>query len=152
MYARTKATGEVTAAPHLTIRTSIIGPEIRANRIGLMDWFLGQPAGMAVQGYLHTLWNGVTTLELAQAIAYAVQHPHVTGLVHLTSPRVVSKYELLQLLRQIFAKDVSITPAAQPHLDRTLKASRTDWQYVSADYPEMLAELKAWMAAHEIAN
>lgn len=38
VYAISKSLGEVQKPGHLTIRTSIIGPEIRSGGIGLMDW------------------------------------------------------------------------------------------------------------------
>ena len=37
-YAQTKALGEVTYNNHVTLRTSIIGPELKDNGIGLFHW------------------------------------------------------------------------------------------------------------------
>jgi len=143
-YARTKAIGEVHDPRHLTIRTSIIGPEIRESGIGLLRWFLGQKG--TVDGYANVLWNGVTTLELARAVEYAARRPEIGGLVHLTAPRVVSKLELLGLFREAFGRyDVAIRPAEEPRIDRTLVRERTDFGYMPPDYPEMLAELAEWM-------
>ncbi|MDF2645366.1 MAG: family oxidoreductase, partial [Paenibacillus sp.] len=73
VYARTKALGEIIDDRHLTIRTSIIGPEIRPHGIGLMQWFMEQE-GM-VKGYQNVYWNGVTTLELAKVIEHVIIHP-----------------------------------------------------------------------------
>lgn len=148
VYARTKALGEVHDPRHLTIRTSIIGPEIRGSGIGLLRWFLAQSG--TVDGYENVLWNGVTTAELAKAVWYAIERPDVGGLVHLTAPRTVSKLELLQLFKAAFGKhDVVIRPAAEPVLDRTLVCERRDWAYAAPDYPQMLAELADLMAAAE---
>jgi dTDP-4-dehydrorhamnose reductase len=143
-YARTKAIGEVHDPRHLTIRTSIIGPEIRESGIGLLRWFLGQKG--TVDGYARVFWNGVTTLELARAVDYAAARPEIGGLVHLTAPRVVSKLELLGMFREAFGRDdVAIRPAHEPRIDRTLARERTDFGYTPPDYPEMLAELAEWM-------
>jgi dTDP-4-dehydrorhamnose reductase len=143
-YARTKALGEVHDPRHLTIRTSIIGPEIRPDGIGLLRWFLGQKG--TVDGYARVLWNGVTTLELARAVEYAASRPGIGGLVHLTAPRVVSKLELLGMFREAFGRrDVAIRPVDEPRIDRTLVRERTDFGYMPPDYPEMLAELAEWM-------
>lgn len=143
-YARTKALGEVHDPRHLTIRTSIIGPEIRPDGIGLLRWFLQQKG--TVNGYARVLWNGVTTLELARAVEYAAGRPEIGGLVHLTAPRIVSKLELLGMFREAFGwDDVTIRPSDEPRIDRTLVRERTDFDYMPPDYPEMLAELADWM-------
>ncbi|MBW7474531.1 SDR family oxidoreductase [Paenibacillus oenotherae] len=144
VYARTKALGEVRDPRHLTIRTSIIGPEIRSNGIGLLQWFLRQEG--EVSGYSRVMWNGVTTLELAKAIAYAIARPDIGGLVHLTAAETVSKLELLRLFRNCFARPyVSIMPCERIAIDRSLQCMREDWRYESPRYNVMLEELAQWM-------
>jgi len=66
VYGRTKALGEVTSGNHLTIRTSIIGPELKKNGEGLFHWIMKQNG--TVNGYTKTIWGGVTTLECSKAI------------------------------------------------------------------------------------
>lgn len=143
VYARSKALGEVTACPHLTIRTSIVGPEIRKQGIGLLQWFLRQEG--TVKGYTRVMWNGVTTLELAKAIHHAIEHP-VYGLLQLTAPEKISKYELLHLFQNVFDKrDVMIVPDEEICLDRTLVNTRNDYAYEVSEYPTMLSQLADWM-------
>ncbi|MBB3113623.1 dTDP-4-dehydrorhamnose reductase [Paenibacillus phyllosphaerae] len=145
VYARSKALGEVKDAGHLTIRTSIIGPEVREHGIGLLHWFLKQKG--TVNGYARVMWNGVTTLELARAIEYAIANPQIGGLVHLTAAETVSKLELLRLFQQHFDReDLTIVPDDQIFLDRTLVATRTDWQFETSSYDVMLQQLAQWMA------
>ena len=62
-----KLAGEVTHEPHLTIRTSIVGPH-RRGRIGLLEWF--RRARARLTGTPGS-WNGVTTLELARFLGSA---------------------------------------------------------------------------------
>ncbi|AZN42780.1 dTDP-4-dehydrorhamnose reductase family protein [Paenibacillus albus] len=146
VYARSKALGEErgNGGGHLTIRTSIIGPEIRQGGIGLLKWFLEQQG--TVNGYARVYWNGVTTLELAKAAAYAISHPEIGGLVNLTAAEMVSKLELLQLFQDAFEHDgVSIVSDERIFLDRTLVSTRSDWGYQAQGYVPMLAELAAWM-------
>ncbi|MBD3920033.1 SDR family oxidoreductase [Paenibacillus sp. PR3] len=144
VYGRTKALGEVTDPRHLTIRTSIIGPDLNPAGIGLLQWFLKQTG--IIQGYSRVYWNGVTTLELAKAVHYAIQHPEIGGLVQLAAPEVVSKHELLHLFQRAFDhSEAVITPTDTPAIDRTLAPSRTDWSYEAPHYPQMLSELAAWM-------
>ncbi|GFR36994.1 NAD(P)-dependent oxidoreductase [Insulibacter thermoxylanivorax] len=145
VYARTKAAGEVKDSRHLTIRTSIIGPEIRSQGIGLFGWFMKQHG--IVHGYTRVLWNGVTTLQLAKSIDDML-HRGVSGLYHLTAPSCISKHDLLGLIAEQFDKrDVRLIPADMPILDRTLACTRTDYRAEVPDYPKMLSELREWMGS-----
>ncbi|MBM7569275.1 dTDP-4-dehydrorhamnose reductase family protein [Paenibacillus sacheonensis] len=144
VYARSKALGEMNYGRHLTIRTSIIGPEIRPNGIGLLKWFLAQ-SGL-VKGYANVLWNGVTTLELAKATAFAIEHPHIGGLVHLTASESVNKLTLLLLFQAAFeVENVRIVSDDRVSIDRTLVSTRRDWTYRTSGYIRMLDELAMWM-------
>ncbi|WP_138495914.1 dTDP-4-dehydrorhamnose reductase family protein [Paenibacillus pinistramenti] len=149
-YAVTKALGEIKQGPHLTIRTSIIGPEIRENGIGLLSWFLKQKSG--VPGYTRVFWNGVTTLQLAKAIDGLLDKP-LHGLMHLAHPERISKYELLQLFRDIWERnDIQIIPTDTPELDRTLVSTRPEAEVILPDFPDytaMLRELHDWMKGYE---
>lgn len=146
VYGRTKAIGEVTDPRHLTIRTSIIGPDRNPAGIGLLQWFLKQTG--TVQGYSRVYWNGVTTLELAKAVHYAIQQPRIGGLVQLAAPEIVSKLELLHLFQEAFGShEAVITPTDEPAIDRTLQPTRTDWSYEAPFYRQMLSELAAWMSS-----
>ena len=143
VYAKSKAAGEVRDRRHLTIRTSIIGPEIRSEGIGLMKWFLSQTGTVA--GYVNVPWNGVTTLELAKAVDYALKHPEFGGLIHLTAPETVSKRELLELIRRVYDRnDIRIVPVREPVIDRTLLPTRSGFGYKPPGYEAMLRELREW--------
>ncbi len=143
VYAKTKALGEVMEGRHLTIRTSIIGPEKKQNGIGLFRWFMQQSG--RIKGYENVLWNGVTTLELAKVIDQSIAQD-LSGLYHLTAPIKISKYELLLLFQKVFKKtDVEIVPDGKIVLDRTLTDTRKELHYSVPDYPEMIAALSNWM-------
>ncbi len=70
-YGRTKALGELGDGNNLTIRTSIVGPELKKDGIGLFHWFMSQTG--FVNGFTEVIWSGVTTLELAKAIDSAMK-------------------------------------------------------------------------------
>lgn len=143
IYAQSKQLGEIISDKHLTIRTSIIGPELKKDGIGLFLWFMNQKG--KINGYEKVLWNGVTTLELAKAVEAMIQN-NITGLFHLGSEKKISKFELLKLMQKIFEKtDVEIIPDSHPVLDRTIKNTRTDFQYAIPTYEKMLVELREWM-------
>lgn len=143
IYAITKSLGEVRSPGHLTIRTSIIGPEVRKNGIGLMHWFFSQKG--VVQGYTKVRWNGVTTLMLAK-IVDEYMTSKVSGLIHLAHPDPVSKYELLLLFKEIWdLKETVIVPSSTFVQDRTLAVTREDVHLVLPSYRDMLKELKEWI-------
>lgn len=143
IYAKSKLLGELVEGRHLTIRTSIVGPELRENGIGLFQWFMKQKG--QINGYQKVLWNGVTTLELARAIDNMIEEK-ISGLYHLTAPNVISKHDLLKKIQTAFQKDdVVIQLAETPVLNRTLLNTRSDFKYVVPDYDTMLSELKEWM-------
>ena len=143
IYSQSKQLGEIISDKHLTIRTSIIGPELKEAGIGLFLWFMKQKG--EVKGYKKALWNGITTLELAKAIESMINH-HVTGLYHLGSQTKISKYDLLKLIQKVYEKeDVIVSADESVIIDRTLKNTRTDFQYILPSYRDMLTELKEWL-------
>ncbi|MBU8757007.1 SDR family oxidoreductase [Priestia megaterium] len=143
VYAQSKQLGEIISDNHLTIRTSIIGPELKEDGIGLFLWFMQQTG--VIKGYEKVWWNGVTTLELAKAIEVMIKQ-NVTGLYHLGSKEKISKFELLRIIQEIFEKNnVKIIPDSHIVLDRTIKSTRTDVEYTIPSYKHMLLELKDWM-------
>ena len=66
VYGRSKALGELNNEHDLTLRTSIVGPELKENGEGLFHWFMKSKG--EVKGYTETYWGGVTTLALAKVI------------------------------------------------------------------------------------
>lgn len=122
LYGRTKYLGEVSAEPHLTLRTSIIGRELQTTT-GLVEWFLGNRGGR-VRGYSEAIYTGFTTLALAEIIAQVIEHDtHLTGLYQASSDPI-NKYDLLRLLREHFAIPVEIEPFPDFKLDRSLNSQR----------------------------
>ncbi len=143
VYARSKALGELRGSGHLTIRTSIIGPDANPSGIGLLKWFLDQKG--SVTGYSRVYWNGVTTLELAKAVEYAASRPEIGGLVHLLAAAPASKLEMLEMFKQAYGRtDIEITASAEPFIDRTLTAVRADWDYKAPGIADMVAEMAEW--------
>lgn len=143
-YARTKAMGEVNDDHNLTIRTSIVGPELKANGTGLFHWFMQQHG--EVKGYTRAFWSGVTTLELSKFIHATIQQ-ELTGLYQLSMPEKTSKYELLKLFQKIWKKDdVTILPNDDYFCDKSMVISHVEpFHYmVPDDYETMLKNLKAF--------
>lgn len=147
VYARTKLLGEVSQNNTLTIRTSIIGPELRQNGIGLFHWFMMQSG--EIHGYENVFWNGVTTLELAKAIDWSLQQ-HLCGLVHLVAPQSLSKHQLLCEIQRVFDQhNVAIRPHNGLFCNRTLVNTRIDAAWQVPPYRDMLEQLKLWMDTYQ---
>ncbi len=143
IYSQSKQLGEIIDDRNLTIRTSIIGPEVKEHGIGLFLWFMKQEG--KIKGYKRAFWNGVTTLELAKAVEALIKKG-VTGLYHLGAEQKISKYELLKLIQKIFGKhDVEIVSDSEVVIDRTIRSTRTDFVFSVPSYEEMLLELKDWI-------
>jgi len=142
MYAKTKALGEIINDKDLTIRTSIIGPELKKTGEGLFHWFFGQKN--EINGYNRVYWTGVTTLELAKALDVAIEE-NLCGLYHLVPNNKISKHELLILIKKIWNFPIRIIKSDVPVNDKSLINTRTDFFYNVPNYEVMLKELHEWM-------
>ena len=144
-YARTKALGEVINDKDLTIRTSIIGPELKSNGTGLLHWFLNQNG--TIGGYSKAFWSGVTTLELAKQTHEMIKQD-IKGLFQLCPNDKISKFDLLKLFAKIWEKEIFIEENTKYSVDKSLICTRADFNYANNQRPnfeQMLFEAKNWM-------
>lgn len=142
IYGRSKALGEVINEKDLTLRTSIIGPELKQDGEGLFHWFMHQEG--KVNGFIDAIWGGVTTIELAKAIDMAIEQ-NFTGIVHLSNGKGINKYDLLNLFRNIWNRSgIDINPFEGHVVDKSLQAS-TFYNLNVPSYRKMLDEMKNWM-------
>lgn len=137
-YGRSKAIGEVNNNRTLTFRTSIIGPDINENGIGLFNWFTKQSG--EINGYSNVFWSGVTTLELAKAIEASFEQ-NISGIYHLTNNEKISKYDLLKLFAKYTEKEIKINKDKDYHSDKTLIDTRKEFDYTVPSYEEMIKEM-----------
>lgn len=145
-YAQTKALGEVAYGNNLTLRTSIVGPELKSDGIGLFHWFMQQHG--EIKGYTQAFWTGVTTIELAKAIAAAIEQG-ITGLHHLVYGEKISKYDLIGLFKSVFGTDAQIKPFGDYHVDKSLIKENSGFNYDVPSYKKMVEEMQEWMLAHK---
>ena len=143
VYAQTKILGEILDSKNLTLRTSIVGPEIRENGEGLFHWFMSQEG--SVSGFTKAIWSGVTTIELAKAIKWSIDN-HITGLYHVTNNSSISKYELLQLFQKYTKKDISIKPLDGENIDKSFIDTRTLLDYKIPSYDQMISDMVSLIA------
>lgn len=142
VYGRSKALGEIINEKDLTIRTSIIGPELKSDGEGLFHWLMNQEG--TINGYTEVFWGGVTTLELVKAIDWSIDKD-IKGLFHLTNGTKITKYALLQLIKEIWnINNILILPNEDKKSDKSLlKSEWIDYQVPS--YVQMLNDLHKWM-------
>lgn len=145
-YDRSKALGELRDAKNLTMRTSIVGPDMNEHGIGLLNWFMRQSG--EVNGFTGALWTGLTSLELARAMEAAAASD-VTGLVNMVPEGNISKYELLGLFNEhIRAHKVTLAASDGFQCDKSLVRTNHDLDFRAGGYSQQVQELAAWMRAH----
>jgi len=104
----------------MTLRTSIIGEEQGQAR-SLLSWAQSQK-GKEVSGFTNHIWNGVTTLHLAEIMGDIIEkNIYQPGVFHLHSPNKVTKFELLQILNEVYELELKIKAVtAAESCDRSL--------------------------------
>jgi len=141
LYGRSKLLGEVDGPGALTLRTSVIGRELRTS-YGLVEWFLRQD-GRRVAGYANAIYSGLSTFALAEVISELLSRDSLpSGLYHVASTPI-SKHDLLLLLRDAFGMSVEIERDEQFHCDRSLNGGRfrATTGILVPTWAEMVAEM-----------
>ena len=140
LYGRSKLLGEITERSALTLRTSMIGRELKRKK-SLFEWFLKQRG--RVPGYNKAVFSGLTTLELSRIIHRLItQYPKAQGLYHVSSVPI-SKYDLLCLIRDKLDLDIEVVSDNSVVVDRSLDAKlfQQTFNYLPPTWEAMIAEL-----------
>lgn len=146
-YDRSKAMGELDDDKNLTLRNSIVGPDINQNGIGLLNWFMKQRG--EINGYTHAMWTGLTTLQLAKTMEVAAKE-RAHGLVNMVYKENISKYDLLGLFNHYIRNDeITILPYDGFSADKTLIRTNFDFNYIIPSYDTMVSEMAEWMRNHK---
>ena len=138
VYAKTKGLGEVISDKHLTLRTSVVGPELKNDGEELFHWFMSQSG--EIPGYTKAIWSGVTTTELAKAVKWSIDH-HITGLYHVTNNSSISKYDLLNLFQKYTKKDINIKLSSGKDVDKSFIDTRLLMDYEIPSYDQMISDM-----------
>jgi dTDP-4-dehydrorhamnose reductase len=147
MYDRSKALGEIENDKDLTIRTSIVGPDLKSDGKGLFNWFMNQ--NKTIKGFNKVYWTGVTTLHLAKAIEF-YSNKNISGIIHLVNNQKISKFELLQIFNEIFKNNsIIIHEDNQNKIDKSLINTRSDVNLEVPSYHAMVLDMKLWINAHK---
>lgn len=145
-YDRSKALGELEDQKNITLRNSIVGPDINLNGIGLLNWFMKQNG--EINGYTRSMWTGQTTLQLAKTMEIAAKEK-VSGLYNTVPDHSISKYDLLGLFNHYLRNDtVRINPIEGVNADKSLIRTRFNFGYLIPDYEVMIREMAEWIKNH----
>lgn len=147
-YDRSKALGELNDNKNLTLRNSIVGPDIKSKGIGLLNWFM-QQLGPTINGYTGAIWTGQTTLQLAKTMEAAAKE-RAYGLVNAVPETSITKFDLLKLFNKYLrGSELTINPVDGVTADKSLIRTNFDFSYQIPDYETMVAEMAEWMKAHK---
>jgi dTDP-4-dehydrorhamnose reductase len=142
VYGKTKSLGEVTAEHMHHLRCSIVGPEMRSPK-SLMEWFLGQPQGASVNGFVNHQWNGVTTLHFAKLCRAIIANDlELSHMQHVVPDGAVTKYDMLKEFARRYGRDDLIINATEAPaiIDRTLETTnpgKNQQLWNAAGYPQV---------------
>ena len=149
LYGQTKFLGEVTYPHCITLRTSIIGHELKG-RFGLVEWFLRQKK--KTKGFTKAVFSGVPTIELARVISdFVLPHKQLSGLYQVSS-QPISKYDLVRMIAEKYGKKIEIEPSDDVVIDRSLDSSLFQRKigYRPPPWPELIEMMHSdYMKAQE---
>ena len=125
IYGKSKFLGETDQAEPaaITLRTSMIGRELRRPTHGLLEWILAQ-TGQTVRGFARAVFSGFSTNELARIVDLVMRRGgDLSGTVHVAA-EPIDKFELLGLVREIYSLDVTVGRDVEFVCDRSLAMGR----------------------------
>lgn len=141
-YGKTKSLGENLL--NTNIRTSIIGEEY-LNKLSLLEWVKSN-SQKEIYGYTNHYWNGMTCLELCKLVDKIIYSEDFwKGTRHFFSNRVVSKFELCNLINKEYFLNINIIPKeTETNCFRNL-SSLYDIKYEISDLEQQIKELKNYL-------
>jgi dTDP-4-dehydrorhamnose reductase len=138
IYSKTKSLGEILDDNHLTVRTSVVGPELKIESEELFNWFMFQEND--VNGYEKSIWSGVSTLFLPRAVENLIKNK-VTGLYQVSSFKPISKYDLLCLFKKFSKKSSNVNKVEGYVTNKSLIDTRKLLTIEIPSYEEMIQEI-----------
>jgi len=128
LYGRSKALGEVVRPDCLTLRTSIIGRELRGQH-GLLEWFIAQQ-GKSVNGYTRAVFSGLTAQVLSEMIAKLITRKQRLERLFHAALSPISKHDLLNVVKNAYSLLMGIEPSPEVVIDRSARAFLDAVKYV----------------------
>ncbi|ELV8605447.1 SDR family oxidoreductase [Vibrio vulnificus] len=142
LYGKSKCLGEVDYGKHITLRTSIIGHELKSS-VSLVDWFLSQEG--SVRGFSKAVFSGLPTAYVAKVLAdYVLPNASLCGLYQL-SVGPIDKYSLISKVADVYSKQIEIEKFEGFEIDRSLNSTkfREETGFVPPSWDELVAFMYA---------
>jgi dTDP-4-dehydrorhamnose reductase len=143
VYGTAKLLGEVSEPNALTLRLSMIGPELKPGS-GLLDWFLARSG--SCRCYTRAIFSGLPTVEIGRLIRdFVVPRPELHGVYHVAAAPI-SKYDLLRLVAREYEKAVEIIADDSVVIDRSLNAERFNGAtgYSPPSWPSLVSSMHSY--------
>ncbi len=143
IYGKSKLLGEVDYPHAVTLRTSTIGHEF-STKHGLLEWFLSQKG--QCKGFQRAIFSGLPTIVLAQIIRdIVIPNAELRGLYHVAG-QPISKYELLELIAEIYGKSIEIIKDEKFTIDRSLNSDKfhAATGYVPPEWRELIKSMYSY--------
>lgn len=149
LYGKSKQLGEVIENNCLTLRTSIIGRELKTAH-SLVEWFLSN-RGKKVKGYAKAIYSGFPTVVFADILADIIEnHPNLSGLYHVSS-EPINKFDLLHLINKAYNAQIEIERFEDFEIDRSLDSTkfREETGFEPPEWSRMIALMAADNALYQ---
>lgn len=137
LYGKSKCLGEVDYGNHITLRTSIIGHELKSS-VSLVDWFLCQEG--SVNGFSKAVFSGLPTAYVAKVVEdFVLPNSSLSGLYQLSADPI-DKYSLISKVSQVYGKEIDIKKFEGFVIDRSLDSSkfRKETGFVPPNWDELV--------------
>ena len=141
-YGKTKGLGEINSKSSLTIRSSMIGPELY-NKTELFEWIINNKE-KEINGFSRVMYSGVTTVYMAKLVADLIDnHKNLSGIYNVAS-KPISKFELLHLINDNFDLGLIINDDKTVISNKTLNTSKIEKEIglKPPSWDELIFELK----------
>ena len=140
VYGKTKSLGEPSNCT--VMRTSIIGEEIGQSR-SLIEWIKSMKDKSA-NGFTNHNWNGLTCLQVAKVFENIIaDNKYWKGVRHIFSPNILTKYELVKTVSNIYDLDIKVVPVeAVGKCDRSMSTIYDDYKFDIPTIEEQIIELR----------
>lgn len=143
LYGISKFIGEVKSSHNISIRTSIIGHELKEKK-GFLEWFLSQ--NKSCQCFEGAIFSGFPTVVLSEIIRdVIIPRPDLSGILNVSS-KPISKCELMHLIARIYGKDIKIISDKKKKMNRSLNSNLflSTTGYNVPDWPFLVQKMKLY--------
>ena len=141
-YGKTKGLGEINSKSSLTIRSSMIGPELY-NKTELFEWIINNKE-KEINGFSRAMYSGVTTVYMARLLGNLIDnHKNLSGIYNVAS-KPISKFDLLHLINDNFDLGLIINDDKTVISNKTLNDSKIEKEIglQAPSWDELIFELK----------